>query len=322
MKSISSPASSHGVLVIAGLTASGKSQLAIDLAERLDAEIVAADSVALYKGFDIGSAKPAQQDQRRVTHHMIDILDPSQRASSGMYMQLARKAIADIHSRDRLAIVVGGSALYIRSLLGENFHELPHDPSLRAELCQKSPQELYVQLRELDPQRACELHPNDHFRLARACEIALLTGKTMQQLTQSSCDTLTCGALSEYQCLSVVIQPPKIVSERAISRRVDQMLAAGLCDEVKGLLAKGVRKDVWAFSSVGYKQVLDHFHRGQTDLRSLREAIIIATRQLAKKQRRVFGLLPFHMCFEQADFPSLLVALENSPLCRYFKKSH
>ena len=189
-------------LAIIGPTASGKSSLAMKLAEELDGEIVSCDSVQIYKGFDIGSAKPTLEEQQKIKHHMIDILDDDTPYDAAQFAQEAQEKIREIHSRGKVPVVVGGTGLYYRFLIGEKIHSLPSDEKLRAELKKLSSEELSQKLEELDPERRKMIHDNDHYRLARALEVAILTEKSFAEQVSES------GAADFKPLISILLNPP------------------------------------------------------------------------------------------------------------------
>ena len=271
------------ILCVVGPTASGKTKLALKLAHKYNGEIINCDSIQLYKGFDIGSAKPTKQERTEVPHHLIDHVSWEEPYDAFRYKDDATKVIADIHRRGKNAILCGGTGLYLRALFGEKYHDLPHDPKLRAQLVQRSNESLYLELIDRDPDRADQLHPNDHFRLARALEVALLTGKTFaDQVAQNSAETV--------KTHTTLCQPSRELLHERIAERVDAMLMAGLVKEVEGLLAEGCPKEAKPMQSIGYKQVVD-FLDGRIEGSELRDKIIFATRQYAKRQINWFKKL-------------------------------
>lgn len=294
------PGQAHPLtIVMMGPTASGKSKLAITLAAHLGAEIISADSVGFYRGFNIASAKPSPSDRAQVKHHLIDVLDAHEPASVGWFCTQAAQIITAAHQRGRAVVVVGGSRLYLKGLLGENFHQLPTDQTLRTKLCQQSVHELMTMLTARDPERARQIHPNDHFRLARACEIAILSGKTMAELTSASQEPPPWRRHPVLRCL---ICPPTATLHKHIHQRTYRMLRWGLITEVQELLAQGVSTTSSPMQSIGYKQTAAFIH-GQLPAaishrasftstststltsHDLSHQIMLATRRLAKKQR-------------------------------------
>lgn len=290
-------------LIIAGPTASGKTSLAFSLAEKLGGEIINADSVAVYKGFDIGAAKPTVGERKKIPHHLFDLFDASEDCDAGLYAKLAKEKISDIRSRGKLPIVVGGTGLYIRALLGESFHDLPHDPKIRAELVEKSKEELYELLTTNDPDRAKELHPNDHFRLARALEIFFITGKTLKELTSES------PKERDQSILFIAIDPDRDQLLERIEKRTRLMLRRGLVHEVRVLLAQGVSPVSKPMQSIGYKQANEFLASDSEDWDDLQEKITIATRQFARKQVTWFKKVSTDLTLKHPDVDQVLTSL-------------
>ena len=170
---------------IMGPTASGKSSLAMELAREFNGEIINCDSVQLYRGFNIGSAKPSREEMQEIPHHLLDVFEPNGDCDARKFADLAEHAISDVISRNKLPIVVGGTGLYFRSLWKENFHDLPKSNELRVELEKVSTDELYNELKSIDSKRAEELHVNDRFRVMRAVEVCRLLGHPVSSLQQS-----------------------------------------------------------------------------------------------------------------------------------------
>lgn len=278
-----------------GTTASGKSKLAMALGRHLGGEIISADSVAFYRGFNVASAKPSDKDRKEVEHHLVDVLDPHESSDVGWFSLEARRIIQDIHVKQRIPLVVGGSGLYLRGLLGENFHQLPSNKSLRQKLSACSSEELITLLERLDPGRAKQIHKNDHFRLARACEIATLTGKTMAEITREQSDS------HGYVVIRCLILLPKPKLNHNIQIRTQKMMADGLLEEVEGLLKQGAVVGKGPMKSIGYKQAADHLQGNLSSLEDLEEAICVATRQLAKKQRNWFQNKPHDLFIDHDD---------------------
>ena len=235
-------------VAVVGPTASGKSAVAMEIARCCAGEIVCCDSVQLYRGFDIGSAKPSSEEQEQVPHHLFDVFSAGEPCDAAIYAQKARACMDEIRSRGRMPLVTGGTGLYLRALTGENWNaDLPSDESLRHELAQRSSDELFKELTELDPVRASQLHQNDRFRVIRALEILKLTGLPVPQPRTPASD--------KRDHIVIVMDPPKSILHDAIHRRTEVMLRMGLIEEVKGLLSHGVAADVKPMSSIGYAEV-------------------------------------------------------------------
>ena len=284
------------IICITGPTASGKSELAFKLAQLLGAQIICADSVALYRGFDIGSAKPSLEQRKEVVHHGVDVLHPYAAADAGWYRTQMLPVLEELKKKSIPTVLVGGSWLYIKALLGRDFHHLPSDSTLRKELTQLSAGELYKELCQRDPVRAREIHPHDHFRLARGCEIARLSGLTMAELTSKQKDS---GLFNSEEVFSVGLVPSLCALLPSIKTRTLTMLAQGWRAEVEDLLRQGVGRQARAMNSVGYIEIFHHIQKGGSEAQ-LSEAIITSTRQLARKQLRWLRRQSFNSTFTNA----------------------
>lgn len=267
------------LLIIAGPTGSGKSSLALDVAERERGEIVNCDSMQLYRGFDIGTAKTPVSQRRGIPHQLFDVLDPTERYSAGEYARTARAVIAEISARGAMPIVVGGTGFYLRALLN-GLPELPmRDEKLRERLIpreQRRAGSLHKLLMRLDPRAATRIHANDTQKLVRALEIRLLTRRTgpTQDLAEP---------LEGYRILKIGLNPDRTHLYGRLDERVQDMFASGLIEEVRALLASGATGKEKPFESLGYKQALRYL-RGECALEPAIEATQIETRQYAKRQ--------------------------------------
>jgi tRNA dimethylallyltransferase len=265
------------VLVIFGPTASGKSALAFEAACQLNAEIISCDSVLVHRGFDIGSAKPPLSERERVPHHLIDVVAADEPWDTGLWAKAARDALHDVAARGRLPIVVGGTGLYLRALMAENFHgDLPHSSEIRARLETMTSAELWQRLQSADAVRAAEIHPHDRYRLIRALELLELLGRPLRDVPQPT-------QKSEFVWRTVYLDPPRAWLHERIKKRTEAMLAAGLVAEVEDLLSQGVPESIKPMQSIGYRQVVD-FLQGRLPRETLADAITAATRQYAKRQ--------------------------------------
>ncbi len=272
------------LIVVAGATGAGKSALALDLAIALNGEIVNADSVQLYRGFDVGTAKTPVAGRQGIPHHLFDVLDPANGYSAGEYARLARGAIAEISARDRLPIAVGGSGLYLRALL-DGLPPLPsRDPALRARLEVREgrrPGSLHRLLRRLDPPAAMRMHPRDVHKNIRALEVRMLTRTAIPAAAAAE-------QLAGYRILQIGLNPDRAILVQRLNARVEAMFSGGLIDEVRGLLAHGATGEEKPFESLGYKQALQYI-RGQVTLEQAILSTQIETRQYAKRQKTWFG---------------------------------
>ncbi len=264
-------------LVIAGPTASGKSQLAMSIAEACNGELVCCDSVQLYQGFEIGTAAPSAADQARVPHQLFGSVRWDATYDAFRFAADARRVIQDIQGRERLPIVVGGTGLYLRALIGPAFHEqLPSDEDLRRRLAKRSTAELAKLLRRLDPDRAAELHVHDRVRLLRSLEIRVSSGQPFHELTEVKGE-------QDPAAHVVIVAPDRAHLHTVINQRSQEMLAQGLVQEVQGLLTQGVSKDCKPMQSIGYRQVVQ-FLADEFEQSELGDRIAAATRQYAKRQ--------------------------------------
>lgn len=272
------------VILLIGPTASGKSALAMALAEALDGEIVSVDSAQVYRGMDIGTAKPDAGERARVRHHLLDIRDPAEAYSAAAFARDAAACVADIRARGRLPILAGGTMLYFRAY-SEGLAELPPaDPALRAEIEAEAARvgwpAMHARLAAVDAPTAARLHPNDRARIQRALEIHHLTGVAASELHARG----AAGAAAERYIEICLMPPDRATLHARITERFDAMLAAGFVDEVAGLHARGdLDPDMTSMRAVGYRQLWPHV-AGECGLAEAREAALAATRSLAKRQ--------------------------------------
>ena len=269
--------------IIVGPTAGGKTALAVELALRRrarggEAEIVSADSMLVYRGLDVGTAKPTREERRDVAHHLIDVVEPTESFSVKQWLTLAERAIAEIRSRGAWPIVVGGTHLYVKALLDGLFEGPGADEALRARLTAMSPAELRAMLEARDPAAAARLHPNDLRRTVRALEVLELTGVPMSE-HQKQWD----AARGPSEFTLVGLEWPVEALNRRINARVKEMVARGLVEEVRSLRDGGLLGPQ-AREALGYKQLLAHLE-GRCTLEEAAEAIKIETRRFAKNQR-------------------------------------
>jgi len=267
-----------------GPTASGKTALAVQLAQALNGEIISVDSALVFKGMDIGTAKPTLAERGGVVHHLIDILDPAESFSTGQFRKLALELMADITERGKLPILVGGTMLYFNAL-NSGLAVLPEaDASIRAKLDQElallGKEALHQRLAQVDPQAAARIHPNDPQRVQRALEVYEISGQPL-----TSFFTEAQNQPIPYNTIKLIIAPEdrKILHE-VIAKRFQQMLEQGLIEEVEKLFVRGdLTEQLPAIRAVGYRQVWSYL-QGEYDLDTMTEKAIAATRQLAKRQ--------------------------------------
>lgn len=267
------------LILVLGATASGKSSLAVTLAERLGGEVVSADAMAVYRGMDIGTAKPAAAELARAPHHLVSIVDSSDRCDVQRWLGLAETAIAGIHARGRVVIVAGGSPLYTKALIEGLSAGAPRDEVVRAGLTARYDAEgapaLFAELTRLDPVYAAQRHANDRQRVVRALEVIQLTGKPY-----SSFHTTDGIARDTYRTLSLGLEWDRDALHRRINARCKAMFAVGLIDEVRALAE---RLSPEASQAVGYKEVLAHL-AGEYDRERAEELVRRNSRHLAKHQ--------------------------------------
>jgi tRNA dimethylallyltransferase len=275
------------VVVITGPTASGKSDLALELAERFGGEIVNADSMQVYRYMDIGTAKPSVEERARVPHHLFDIVTPDAEYSAGRYSEDARRVVAEIHGRGHLPILVGGTGLYIRAFLYGLVSTGAPDADLRARLEneqkraaeQGDPERLHRRLAELDPEAAESIHPNDVRRTVRALEI-------LEQSQSAASAVRRAHGFEDcpYRVLHLAVDPGREALAERIDRRCEQMIEAGLLREVRGLRDRGYAASLRPMQAIGYRHVQPVVD-GSDTLANALEAMRVDTRRFARRQR-------------------------------------
>ncbi|HVO96717.1 MAG TPA: tRNA (adenosine(37)-N6)-dimethylallyltransferase MiaA [Bryobacteraceae bacterium] len=267
------------LLVIVGPTGSGKSTLALQVCEQHSGEIVNCDSLQLYRGFHVGTAKTPESERRGVPHHLLDVLDPPDGYSAGEYARIARGILGEISTRGRLPVVVGGTGFYLRALLN-GLPRLPEsDEAVRARLMdreQRHPGSMSRLLRRLDPTAAARLHPNDTQRVMRAVEIRLVSGKSSPPAVETE-------PLAGYRLLKLGLDPDRALLYQALNVRTRTMFESGLVEEVRALLAGGCTGEEKPFESLGYRQALAYL-RGEYDLERAIYLTQLETRHYAKRQ--------------------------------------
>jgi tRNA dimethylallyltransferase len=272
------------LIVILGPTAVGKTELAIQLAERIKGEIISADSRLFYRGMDIGTAKPSKAERNRVHHHLIDIAEPDEIWSLGRFKREATEIINEIHQRNKIPLLVGGTGQYIRAITeGWVIPELEADLQLRDALQRWADQVgsdgLHTRLRVIDPKAASKIEPNNIRRTIRALEVIFHSGKKFSELSERE--------PVPYKVIQVGLTRPREELYQRIDERVDAMIQSGFIEEVKNLIEQGFSADLPSMSAIGYRQIVSHLEGVIT----LEEAVVIIkrlTRQFVRKQGNWF----------------------------------
>jgi tRNA dimethylallyltransferase len=272
------------LILIVGPTAVGKTEIAIQLAERLNGEIVSADSRLFYRGMDIGTAKPSHEEQARAPHHLIDIADPDEILSLAVFQQKAREAIADIHTRKKLPFLVGGTGQYIRAVIeGWTPPEVKPDEHLREELTKQKEERgiywLHDKLKSLDKEAASKIDPRNFRRTIRALEVIMTTGKKFSEQRGQS-DWL-------YHLITIGLTRPRTELYARVDERIESMFANGFLEEVKDLLEKGYSPTLPTMSAIGYRECVQVFE-GKIKVEEAKQLIGRATRVFVRRQANWF----------------------------------
>ena len=274
---------------VTGATAVGKTQIGLALAQRLGGEIISLDSMAVYRGMDIGTAKPSRTDRQLVAHHLLDILDADQEFSAAKYMRLARAAVDDIRGRGRIPVFVGGTPLYLKCLLRGLFvgpsANWPLRNAIEEELANVGQRALYDRLLQVDPLAASQIHPHDTRRLLRALEVQQATGEPISHQQVQ----FTTGRTADQVRVFVIRRPREELHQR-IEERAERMIADGLVEEVRQLMAKPAGLSRTAAQAVGYREISAYL-AGHIDLDAATENIKARTRRFAKRQETWFRSL-------------------------------
>jgi len=246
------------IYVIAGPTASGKSAVAVELAKLVNGEVVSADSMQIYKGMNIGTAKPSEEEKEGVPHHMIDIVNPDEPYSAALYQQQARTVIADIHSRNRTPILCGGTGFYINAVIydiqfAQNEDADPHVLYFTNMAATKGPDHIHKLLHAADPKAACAIHPNNIKRVIRALSYNQATGKLF-----SDYNSLQKKQPKVYKSVFVCLNMERQQLYKLIDQRAINMFKAGLENEVEGLMSQGYHKDLVSMQGIGYKEIIEY----------------------------------------------------------------
>lgn len=298
-------------IVLLGPTAAGKSEIALHLAPLVGGEIVGADSRQIYRGLEIGTAAPTEEDRARAPHHLASFVEPDEVYSAGRYARDARTVIEEIRSRSAAPIVVGGSGLYLRALLQGLFRGPERDEALRAELSSRIEREgldvLREELRRVDPEAHAAISPGDPVRVIRALEVHSLTGETITSLrrtrTGASMEAIRFGIRWERSALA-----------RRITERIGDQIRRGFLEQARALAARGVRADAPGPRTLGYRELLAHL-AGAVTLDAALETIALRTRQLAKRQETWFRKEPDTVWFtigSADEFPRVARAIADA----------
>jgi tRNA dimethylallyltransferase len=292
---------------VTGATASGKTGTSLSLAKKLNAEIISLDSMAIYRGMDIGTAKPSPEQQAEVPHHLIDVRNPNEAFSVNEYRDLALETAREIRGRGKEVLFVGGTALYLKALLRGLFDGPPADWEFRkqieAEVADVGNEALHSRLAQVDPVSAHKLHVNDRRRLIRALEVYKLTGKPISHWQMEFSD-----GRPAQDCKVFSIRHPRPILHERIEGRVEQMFEQGLIREAKELLAQWDDLGQTASQAVGYREVIEHI-RGERDLDDTYEKVRVRTRRFARHQETWFrGLSECEMVDIDGEFDSETLA--------------
>ena len=289
------------VLVISGPTAVGKTEISVEVAKRINGEVVNADSMQVYKGMDIGTAKITKEEMCGVPHHLFDIVEPTESFDVAEYKRKAKACIEEISMRDHIPILVGGTGFYIQAVLKDiNFDEGDPDPAIR-ERFQKiaddeGPDRLYDMLKSIDPEAAAAIHPNNIKRVIRALEYHEQTGKLISDHNREQS-----LKPSPYDHLYAVLTLPREILYDRIDKRVDLMLDSGLIDEVRSLIDRGVPRNSTAMQALGYKEIIPYLD-GEYDIDEAIRILKRDTRHFAKRQLTWFKREPSSVYFDKSKY--------------------
>ena len=301
----------HHVLAVLGPTASGKTALGLALAERYGGEIISCDSTAVYRGFDIGTDKLPVDARRGIPHHLVNIADPTEVYTAAQFALDAARAIREIHARDRLPILVGGTGLYYRALTRGLFPGPGADEALRGRLNRvadrRGVERLHRMLQRADPKSAVRVMPRDRKRIVRALEVYLTTGRPL-----TSHFSETASLISDCQVVPLVLRLPAELTAERVALRVDEQFARGIVREVQGLLVRGVPPDARPFGGLVYRQVMEML-RGVRDEAATRALIVQENRRYARRQLIWFRKEPNLIWFDgPGERPETLICVEDA----------
>jgi len=295
------------LIVIIGPTAVGKTKLSIDLAQKLGSQIISGDSMLVYRGMDIGTAKPDLAERNGVIHQLIDILDPEQEFNVVDFQRYAQELITQINLQGLIPILAGGTGLYVRALLeGYQFNQAPSDELLRQKFVTLAAEHgnhyLHTLLAQVQPETAARLHPNDQRRIVRALEVYHLSGETVSQVKAAPSHLL-------YDAVVIGLAMERSALYERINRRVDLMIEQGLIDEVARLLEQGISPGCRAMQGIGYKEIVEHLSIVKDRLTAIND-IKQATRNFAKRQMTFYRRMPYIAWFNVDDYQNYSSLLE------------
>ena len=297
------------VVIISGPTASGKSSLGVELALALGGEIISADSMQVYRGMDVGTAKPTLEEQREIPHHLLDVVDPDEEFNAAIFRSMALPLVRKIRSKGKICLVVGGTGLYIKSLLGGLLKSPPADPRLRESLgleCENHGlTRLYERLRRLDPESAGKIHPNDRTRIIRSLEIIRLTNRRLSELSEEH-------AFGEkaLRALKLYLKVDRDRLYHRINQRSAAMVKHGLIEETKVLLSKGYSPDLKPMKSIGYRHMIKYLE-GTWSVAEATCNLQRDTRRYAKRQLTWFRADPEVTWVSPDDFDLLSLMIRD-----------
>jgi tRNA dimethylallyltransferase len=296
------------IIIICGPTGIGKTAVAVDLAQHLNGQIIGADSMQIYKYMDIGTAKPTAEEQIRVAHHMIDIVEPDETFDAARYAGLARAKIFALNQQNITPFVVGGTGLYIKALLYGLFNAEGSDPDVRRRLKEEAAvhgsEYLHARLGRLDPETSRRLHAHDTYRILRALEVVETTGKPISRHHQEH------GFLEQpFRSLKIGLNMDRAILYAGIDARVDAMISAGFVDEVRNLLARGYTRDLKSMQSIGYRHMIDYIE-GRLPWEECTRTLKRDHRRYAKRQLTWFGADPEIIWKEPGQTSAIRIMIE------------
>ncbi|WP_029520083.1 tRNA (adenosine(37)-N6)-dimethylallyltransferase MiaA [Persephonella sp. IF05-L8] len=268
------------IIVITGLTATGKSEFAVEVAKQINGEIISADSMMVYKYMDIGTAKPTPEEMQGVPHYLINLVEPDYNFSAKDFIELAQEKIKDIQKRGKIPIIVGGTWLYIQTLLYGLSEAPPTNWKIREKLYKEK--NLYEKLKQIDPEYAAKIHPNDTKRIVRALEVYEISGKPFSSFQKEHS-----FKEKKYDFIGFVFHTDRERLWDRIEKRVNKMFKLGLVDEVKSLMDMGYENSITAKQAIGYKEIIPYL-KGEISLDEAKNIVVKNTKDFAKRQKRAF----------------------------------